>query len=217
MIDLIFCLPGNPSSQIQALNVFYAMNNLMSEGITVAIRHSTANNIYAVRNACLSTQGHKRYQKPFEGTPYENYGHIVWIDSDNIVSADNIKRLLSHKEDIVAGWYFQNHGKDTISCGRIETGNVKPESFNAVDMIPQTDLISVDYSGMGLMVVKKGVFEQMTYPWFESWRIDWEEDGEEMSRIVMDDECFCIKAKRSSFDIWVDPLVRIQHEKVGMI
>ena len=67
---------------------------------------------------------------------------------------------------------------------------------------------------MGLMIVKKGVFEKMSYPWFRSDVLEWIEDGVEMADIDTDDAGFCFRAKELGFKVYVDPGVHVTHEKL---
>lgn len=56
-----------------------------------------------------------------------------------------------------------------------------------------------------------------TNHWFKSWNKEWIENGEMMSRVVFDDECFCDRVKEQGFKIYVDTSVYIEHEKKGLI
>jgi hypothetical protein len=234
-LQYVFCLPGNPSSGVQSMNVTKLFIDFLRMGITFGIAHAEANNIYAVRNACLAGNKFRKNQKPFGGR-FETYNKIIWIDSDNVVSTDQVLRLLSHDVDIVAAWYrmYNSVGllneTNNAACGLLDVGTtgysrIRPYKVSEIPhLLPDGNgLVSVDYSGMGLMVVKHGIFESLDYPWFRSWLIEWKEDvvkdGEvvekdvEMADIVTDDLGFCLRAKEKGFKIFVDPLVQIGHQK----
>ena len=58
--------------------------------------------------------------------------------------------------------YFKKHGHYEFLSRRALLRRKKEEE----------PVIEVDYTGMGWMLVKKGVFEKMQYPWFTP---DWQE------------------------------------------
>lgn len=224
-IDYIFLLPGNPSSNLQSINVNLAMNNLLFSGKRVGYLTTRSCNIYVARNGCLSRKrGFRVDQKPFEGV-FDDYDRMIWVDSDNIVTTNDILKLIAHDVDIVSAWYRQystGNLDDTnkVACGYWKRGDGYQEvrSLTVADIpkqpVNEKGLIEVDYAGMGLMIVKKGVFESMSYPWFRGDVIHWVENGVEMADVDTDDAGFCARAKENGFKVYVDPAVRIKHEKL---
>ena len=75
-------------------------------------------------------------------------------------------------------------------------------------------LFKVDYTGMGWMLVKKGVFESFTYPLFhprvKKYPNGWEE-------FVWDDVEFCHRGRDNNYDIWVNPNIIVGHEKTVVL
>ena len=61
--------------------------------------------------------------------------------------------------------------------------------------------ISVDYSGMGWMLVKKGVIESIEYPWFAP---VWQDFGNGIKGFTSADVAFCRRIKEQGYDIIVD-------------
>jgi hypothetical protein len=151
---------------------------------------------------------------------------MIWVDSDNIISTENVMRLLKHDVDIVGAWYRMHNSLQALNennrtaCGlwKIENGysKIRPFTVSEIPNLPRDDkgLIEVDYAGFGLMVIKKGVFESISYPWFRSWVIDWKDDeGHEMADIMTDDSGFCFRAKEKGFKVYIDPDCHILHDK----
>ena len=71
--------------------------------------------------------------------------------------------------------------------------------------------------GFGFIGIKSGVFEKMKRPWFGPVpvpNID-EETGEKTEDFILvgEDLSWCTKAINSGFEIWVDPDVRVTHQK----
>lgn len=227
--DYVVLLTGTPSSRMQALNQEVAvMDLMMNMGKRVSLLSAKSCNIYTARNGCLANvkNGFRVDQKPFEGL-IDDYDRIIWIDSDNIVTTKDICRLLSYNEDIVAAWYRQYsagelNDKNKTACGYwdrkngYQRGSVRPLLIEDIPKQPVNNkgLIEVDYAGMGLMIVKKGVFESMEYPWFRADIVRWEENGVQMAEIDTDDGGFCARAQEKGFHVYIDPAVRILHEKI---
>ena len=77
------------------------------------------------------------------------------------------------------------------------------------------ELIKVEANGMGWMLVKYGVFEKMKYPYFYPRKQEWPQYNWE--EFVWDDVEFCLRAREAGFDVWVDPNLRIGHEKTKIL
>lgn len=224
--DYVILAPGRPSSNVQSFNVALVLNYLATQGKRVFLFGANGCNIYAVRNSCIKNpdNGFRKTQKPFEGM-IDHYEKMVWIDSDNLITVDALTKLLSHDVDIVAAWYKQGAGSDRVTCGlwdRLRGHGVnKTAPFYIEDMQKlqhnKNGLVEVDYCGFGLTIVKNGVFEKMEYPWFSAGTYEWVEDGIEMAEVDTDDAAWCFRAKQLGFRIYVDPDVRIVHEKMAQI
>lgn len=71
------------------------------------------------------------------------------------------------------------------------------------------DLIEVAYTGMGFMLVKRGVFEKLEYPWFKPV----EKQIGNMVDFTMEDVAFCLRIQEKGIHVLIDPTVRVGHEK----
>jgi hypothetical protein len=233
-IDYICCFTGSPSSGKQEMHTFLAIFDLSMNGLRVGIRAGYSCNIYSARNGALTggKKGRRVDQKPFEGMYVGDYKGTIWIDSDNFVTAQQIEKLISYDVDIVAAYYRQYAGQGLLddtnktACGFWSIG---PDHFTAqpitigemekikigASKIQRNDLglVEVDYAGMGLMIVKRDVFEAIGYPWFKAWTVEWVENGVPMAEIMTDDGGFCYRAKQAGFKVYVDPEMKIPHEK----
>ena len=56
------------------------------------------------------------HQKPFDGKI--DYDYIMWIDSDQVFSFEQIQKLISYDKDIVSGIYKMS---DNINYATVET------------------------------------------------------------------------------------------------
>ena len=74
---------------------------------------------------------------------------------------------------------------------------------------------TVDYTGFGWTLIKKGVFENLEYPWFAP-KMQVFESGK-VQDMCGEDVSFCLDAKEEGFEIWCDPRIRVGHEKTRII
>ena len=211
-LKVVFCLPGNHFSgkflECWSDLFFYCLNN----NIQPIISHKESCNIYYVRNMCLGADVSRgKDQKPFNGQV--DYDYIMWIDSDILFTPKQFRKLLDHKNDIVSGVYMMDDGKHLATCKEWDEEYFKKHGcfqfLREGDIKGKKELFEVAYTGMGFMLVKKGVFESMEYPWFEPIK---KRIGN-MVDFSMEDVAFCLKAKEKDFNIYIDPTVRVGHEK----
>jgi GT2 family glycosyltransferase len=218
VMRIVFCLPGKTFSG----NFLVAWTKLLSEclhrGIDVVISQKINSNVYYVRAQCLGAsvlRGKK--QIPFNGEI--DYDYIMWIDSDQVFNPDDFFKLLNHEKDVVGGLYLMEGGrqfavvKDWDEKFFLENGYFK---FLEKDEVMQGDknLMEVSYTGFGFLLMKKGVFEQLDYPWFEPRIINL---TDEISDFASEDVSFCLKAKDAGIKIHIDPTIIVGHEKSTII
>jgi hypothetical protein len=169
-------------------------------------------NIYYVRNMCLGADVSRgKNQKPFNSKI--DYDYIMWIDSDIIFNFEQFVRLVKWNTDIVAGVYPMENGKQLATCQKWAEEHFKQNGYfeflTEDDVKGKEGLIEVSYTGMGFMLVKKGVFEAMEYPWFRPL----EKQIGDMVDFTMEDVAFCLCAKEKGFKVLIDPQVKVGHEK----
>jgi hypothetical protein len=206
MKRIVVCLPGNTFSS----RFLYSLNELikffLGNNIFYILSLATDNNIYYVRNRCLGgnvLRGKK--QKPFQGEV--DYTHLLWIDSDIIFKPSDFETLLKKDKNIIAGYYSL---EDMVHSSVIQEVKNGYQNFTKMkDLLSMIDPIPVDLSGMGFMLVKRGVFEKLTYPWFNPVLV---EDGN-LCDFCGDDASFCKRVIDMGETVWVDPTVRVGHMK----
>ena len=77
-------------------------------------------------------------------------------------------------------------------------------------------LFKADYQGMGWMLVRKNVFESLKYPWFHPRLLKWK-NHPNWADFCFDDVEFCLRARENGYDIFIDPGVRLGHEKIKIL
>ncbi len=209
---------------MQAYYAERAREELRAKGKTVIVSLASSGLVHFSRNGCLGRRGSRKDQKPFQGMI--EYDRLIWIDADNLISAGQIEKLISWDVDIAAAWYRIHAGYGEIndmnftSCGLWDAGKDAPRPYLVAEMkkfAQKESLIEAGYAGLGLMVVKHGVFESMSYPWFTSWTVEWEKNGATYAEMTTDDSAFAIRAREHGFKVYVDPAIQIDHEKKILI
>lgn len=178
--------------------------------------------VNVARCACLGadvTRG--KHQKPFDGKI--KYDYLMWIDSDIVFNTDLFLRLLKIDKPIVSGWYCQpSVGSDGSNLTPVveQMDQQHWEKFGEYEHITALKMqefkqpFKVDYIGFGWVLIKKGVFEKLEYPWFAP-RL--RKVNEEVQDLCSEDVAFCLDVKAKGLDVWVDPACRVGHEKTLVI
>ncbi len=163
-------------------------------------------------------------EKPFDVAEYP-----LWDVSDEELAGmdkalldvrrERVRRLSSYVNPIVSGVYCTEDGR-TMSCAHwldaedfVKNGGVM--NHETVESIAKRrKVFSCDYVGGGWLMISKGVFENMPYPW-------WPPKIQEFPNGIVDycgeDVGACLEAKKLGIDILVDPRVRVGHEKQRVI
>jgi hypothetical protein len=159
-------------------------------------------------------------QKPWDGKL--EYDYQLWIDSDIVFDNEKFYRLVQHDKDIAAGWYMTEDGRTTSVAHWLEEGDFRQNGGvmnheTGESMSKRKKPFTVDYTGFGWTLIKKGVFEhdKMKYPWFAP-KMQVFESGE-VQDMCGEDVSFCLDAMDAGFEIWCDPVIRVGHEKMRVI
>lgn len=176
------------------------LSYLSAKGFSTLVMSSQSCNLYVVRNACLGGIYQKGMgQKVFKGDV--DYDYLLWIDSDIIANPEDLDKLFALDKDIASGMY-RVVSTDHFACGWTNPdGSYK---YITDDTIPESPIM-VDFTGFGFLLVRKGVFESIGYPWFRS---DWQDE------IEFDDVNWCKRVREKGFDVWLCPKVKVGHEKI---
>jgi len=68
----------------------------------------------------------------------------------------------------------------------------------------------VVYTGFGFMLIKRGVFESMKYPWFRPEYVNIRGSKD----FTMEDVAWCREATRLGYKVMIDPNIVVGHEKL---
>ena len=200
-MKVIFCVPGNTFSNRFVKCWTMIQQELHKQNIEYELMCEYAPNIYYIRGMLLGgNYSHGPSQHPWQGK--KEYDYIMWIDSDIVFKPEHFFKLLEHDKDIVSGLYLKK--PQTDSMADIPTSFacfVDDDYRNLMTHEANGELINVRANGMGWMLVKKGVFEKIDYPWFGMIN----HHGEDLS--------FQLRAKDAGYDSYVDTSIIVGHEK----
>jgi hypothetical protein len=135
----------------------------------------------------------------------EKADYLLWLDSDMRFPKETIGHLILRDKPIVAANYATRRMPvkpvammdDKGKIGRVYTA---PDSEG---------LQPVDYVGMGVMMVKREVFEKIEAPWFA---IPYSTIG---NHYIGEDVFFCKKAREAGFEVLLDHDLSHQVKHIG--
>ena len=212
-LKVVFCIPGNKFSNHFLTSWTNLVGYCYLNNIYPMLSSAYNSNVYYVRNLCLRADERLgKDQHPFQGKL--DYDYIMWIDSDMIFKPEDFTALLNMKEDIATGIYKMADGelystvKDCNDKYFYKNGHYEFLTDKLLEK--EEDIFEVDYNGFGWMLVKKGVYENLEYPWF---RPVWENIGEGIETFTSEDVGFCRQAIKAGYKIKANKKVIIGHEK----
>ena len=221
MKKVIFALPGREFSgrflQCWTELVYACLQN----GIQPIMSQHYSPLLYYVRNMCLGGDNLRGIdQKPFGGQL--DYDYIMWIDSDVVFTPDHFFKLLQDDKDIASGLYMM---ADNTHYATVEDWDdeffLKHGHFQFLNreivQAKQGKLFTADYTGFGWVLIKKGVFESLQYPWFQPIWTEYNINGKIVRDFTMEDVAFCKMIKEKGFDVWIDPTIIVGHEKMVVL
>jgi len=217
---VIFCLPGRTFSD----NFLKSWTNLVTElpkhNIKWAMSQKYHVNRYFVCNSCLggSSIGGKN-QKPFQGKV--DYDYLMWIDSDQVFEPWQFFSLLNKAKEtntsILSGLYLMQGGEVFATVEDWDKEFFKKNGYfkflTPKDVSDKKEIFKVSYTGFGWLLVKKGVFESLDYPWVQPTWFD--EDG--IREMTTTDCGFMHRAAEKGFDTYIDPTIIVGHEKTQIL
>lgn len=204
--SLIVCLPGSSFSGkwLAAWDDLHA--HLLLEYRVTRV-YAEGNNIYDVRNDGLAKV--LETGSSLEDGPPE---HVLWIDSDNIVSAPGFFALRASLEAVlvasaVGAWYLMQPLEATTAMVAAGTGNDRP-SIREINAAAQVNaLLEVEYLGFGFLLTKFRLLLELGLKAFNPFL---RSDGE----FETDDVGFCLRATEKGHKLFLHPRVHSPHLKL---
>jgi GT2 family glycosyltransferase len=130
--------------------------------------------------------------------------YMLWLDSDMVFPPTTALRLLAHNEPVVACNYIRR---------QLPAKGVAYESIgdweNPLPFEPQDELVPVEGIGMGCMLVKTSILQEIPKPWFE---FHWTEESNDHLGEDMD---FCMKMADAGYTVKVDTTLSMEMRHLG--
>ena len=223
---IVFCLPGRGCSFTFLKNFVQLCFDMVQNGMSIQISQDYSSMVNFARCKCLGAnvlRGPK--QIPWDGKLEYDYqlwidSDIVLIDSDIVFNVEKFYQLVLIDQNIASGWYCTEDGQTTSVAHWMEEddfrnngGVMNHETGESISK--RRKPFTVDYTGFGWVLIKKGVFEEMEYPWFAP-KMQVFESGS-VQDMCGEDVSFCLDAKEMGYEIWCDPRIRVGHEKTRVI
>ena len=216
MVKIVFCLPGRDYSREFLLSWSDLLMQANHRGHQIMISQHYSSVVHFSRIKCLGgdvLQGPD--QNPFQGKV--EYDVMMWIDSDIIFKPEDFFDLLESPHDVTAGIYM-NEDMQTFSAVRSWNDDIfaKTGSFKYLrpdDIVGAPQYIPVDYAGMGWMMIRKGVIEDLKYPWFWS---PLQSIGD-LVDMNAEDVSLCRAMNTAGHQVYIDSKIRVGHQKAVII
>ena len=224
--QIVFCLPGRGCSYTFLKNFVQLSFDLVQNGNGIQISQDYSSMVNFARCKVLGAnvlRGPK--QIPWDGKL--NYDYQLWIDSDIVFNTEKFWQLIDlaipeneEEKEIVAGWYATEDGHTTSVAHWLSEedfakngGVMNHETVESITK--RRKPFTVDYTGFGWVLIKKGVFERLEYPWFAPKMQVF--DSGKVQDMCGEDVSFCLDAKDKGIVTWCDPRIRVGHEKTRVI
>jgi hypothetical protein len=123
--------------------------------------------------------------------------HTLWLDSDMVFPSHTLRTLLEHDKDIVGAAYVKRDGSGELIAADVDGIPMK--------RLPPDPLVRVRSMGFGCILIKREVYESVSFPYFREMYIslpngvykDYSEDQYFLERVI------------GKYDVWCDiPLSR---------
>lgn len=118
------------------------------------------------------------------------FDYVLFVDSDMILPADTLERLMAANMDIVTGIYIQRKPGQRITEVHVDGKNVTDPKFFEGKKVVQADSV-----GFGCVLIRTKVLADVGYPQFVY------KDTIDFRDTVSEDAYFCAKARSKGYKI----------------
>ena len=213
---IVFCMPGREYSREFLLSWSDLLMQATAKGHQCMISQQYSSVVHFARAKCLGGDVLKGPdQKPFQGGV--EYDAMMWIDSDIIFKPEDLFKILESPHDVTAGLYMM---EDLTHFAAVKDWDEATFQKNGTfqfmtpdDLAGAPQYLKVAYAGMGWMLIRKGVVEDLKYPWFWS---DLQKFGD-LVEMNSEDVAFCRSLAAAGHPVHVDTQLRVGHQKKMII
>jgi len=223
MKTIVVALPGREYSGTFLTNWSETLMLMVQKGykITMINEYSSFVSFSRMKTLGLSVL-RGATQVPFGG----QLDYDVWltIDSDIVFTPNQVIELIEDvdKYPVVSGLYRMTDLKHYAAVKEWDIEYFKKHGtfqFLNVDTLDTSEkYMKVAYNGMGFFACRKGVIENLKYPYFSYPLIEIEaEDGKLLRDMCSEDVAFCKNLKDAGYHVIVNTSLRVGHEKTLVI
>ena len=223
MPKVVIALPGREFSGSFLKNWSKALILLINNGYEIIVMNDYSSFVPFSRMKTLGLDVMRgATQVPFDG----KLEYDVWltIDSDIFFLPEDILELIkdTEKYPVVSGLYRMTDLQHYAAVKEWDIEYFKKHGsfeFIKVEELDKTEkYMKVAYNGMGFFACRKGVIENLKYPYFSYPLIEMEtEDGKVLRDMCSEDVAFCKNLKDAGYSVIVNTSLRVGHEKVLVI
>lgn len=146
-----------------------------------------------------------------------DFTHLLFIDADTEFRPEDIIKLLAADKDLIAAAYRKKNDRDEYAISFL------PDAGEHLDQCPESGAVKIARAGTGFMMIKRGVFEQLSEAMPEVHYTDHSalSGPREMNaffeiRIIdgrqwSEDFVFCERWRAIGGDVWLDPYIVLGH------
>jgi hypothetical protein len=205
-VNVIIATPGHSMMSVYIKSLFKLIEEFGKKGITWGWSSEYSSHVADAREITLSGNYTNEIDnsQPFRGEI--DYDTILWIDSDISFEPEDAIKLIESDKQITSGAYLLSSGEVTAYEKLLGPG------YSHDQVRQMKDLTKVEGCGFGFLAVKKGVFESLSRPWFQSTMVK-TKDGYEFP-LMGEDLSWCKRVTDAGFEIWFDPTVKVVHNKM---
>lgn len=209
--NIVFATPANSFTPGYLRSLLITIDAFYSEGITWNFLSQGGSLVSMARECTVAGYDVNNVEMNELCSGTFTYDMIMWIDSDIEWQPSDVMRLYNSNKQIISGCYLMENRH--VPIYQQPRGGMMPETL----LNDYSSPFKIAGCGFGFLGVKSGVFEKMPRPWFGPVAVpDFDEKtGEKKEDFILvgEDLSWCTKAINSGFDIWVDPNVRVIHQK----
>lgn len=208
--NIVIATPGNSFTPGYMRSILLTTNAITQEGLTWNFLNAGGSLVAMAREETVGGWDTNNVKMTAPCSAEFTYDKIIWIDSDIEWTPTDFFRLYNSDKDIISGCYLMEDRH--IPIYRQPRGGMMPEQM----LLGMSEPFKVAGTGFGFIAVKNGVFENMPRPWFGPVAIPNDDETKDVNPqfvLVGEDLSWCTKAINCGFDIWVDPKVKVVHQK----
>jgi len=223
MKKVVVALPGREYSGSFLTNWSQSLIELTKRGYQVTLLNEYSSFVTFSRMKTLGLNVLRgATQVPFDGKL--DYDVWVTIDSDIFFIPEQLIELIedTDKYPVVSGLYRMADLEHYAAVKEWDTEYFKKhgsfEFLKVRDLDTTEKYMKVAYNGMGFFACRKGVIENLKYPYFSYPLIEMEtEDGKLLRDMCSEDVAFCKNLKDAGYSVIVNTSLRVGHEKTLVI